>query len=78
MAVLKYLILSKVLNNGAGEVPALLGSKMAVKHTGIHLEAMAAVARAAKSRSLGDFDEVVSKLSRAAGCVVGWLVDVLE
>lgn len=57
---LKYMILCKVLNSAAHEVPSLLASKIGVKHSGIDLEAMAAIARAAKSHSLEEFEKAVS------------------
>lgn len=56
------MILCKVLNEAADEVSALLSSKIGVKHAGKELEAMSAVAKAAKSRSLEDFKAVVSVL----------------
>lgn len=43
----------------AGEVSAVLSTKLAMKHAGIELEAMAAIAKAAKSRSLEDFKDSV-------------------
>eukprot|EP01036_Dinobryon_divergens_P023174 gene23174-31494_t len=64
VSVLKYLVLCKVLNEAAGEVGALLSTKMAMKHAGIDLEAMAAIAKAAKSRSLEDFKEAVMKYDK--------------
>lgn len=57
---LKYMILAKVLSNQLQEVPALLSGKFALKHTGPDLEAMAAITRAAKSRSLEDFKAAVA------------------
>lgn len=57
---LKYMILCKVLNSAAHEIPALLASKIGVKHSGIELEAMAAIAKAAKVHSLEDFEKAVS------------------
>lgn len=54
------MILSKVLKEAASEVPALLSSKIGMKHSGKELEAMAAVARAAKDFSLEEFRVVVS------------------
>lgn len=52
------------MSNGlvAGEVGALLASKMAMKHTGIELEAMGAIAKAAKIRSLEEFKGAVREL----------------
>lgn len=57
---LKYMILCKILNEAASEVPSLLSSKIGMKHSGIDLEAMATIAKAAKIRSLEDFTASVS------------------
>jgi len=54
---LKYMILCKVLNEAAHEVPALLSSKIGMKHAGKELQAMAAIAKAAKARSLQEFKQ---------------------
>jgi hypothetical protein len=54
------MILCKVLNEAAAEVPAILTSKIGMKHSGIELEAMATIAKAAKIRSLEDFQAAVS------------------
>ena len=43
MSCIKYMILCKVLNESAAEVPALLTSKIGMKHSGVQLEAMAAI-----------------------------------
>jgi len=59
--ILKYMILCKVLNETADEVPAVLSSKMGMKHSGVELEAMAAIGRASKVRSLEDFQAVVDE-----------------
>ena len=49
----------QILAEAPGEVPGLLTSKLGIKHTGPHLDAMAAIARSAKSRSLEAFQEAV-------------------
>ena len=46
------MILSKVLGDHMQDVPGLLTGKFALKHSGRDLEAMAAISRAAKTRSL--------------------------
>jgi 26S proteasome regulatory subunit N6 len=58
---LKYMILCKVLNETADEVPSLLSSKLGMKHSGVEIEAMAAIASAAKARSLEGFKTAVGK-----------------
>lgn len=61
IACLKYMVLCKVLNDTPGEVSALMASKFGMKHAGADLDAMAAVARAAKARSLEEFQAAVEK-----------------
>jgi 26S proteasome regulatory subunit N6 len=56
---LQYMILCKVLNDSSHEVPNLLSSKIAVKHSGKPLEAMSEIAKAARVRSLEEFKRVV-------------------
>jgi hypothetical protein len=53
------MILCKVLNNASNEVPNLLASKIALKHSGKSLEAMAEIAKAARVHSLEEFKNVV-------------------
>lgn len=60
---LKYMALSKVLNNAAHEVPALFSGKLGVKHAGPDVNAMSAIASSAKSRSLEDFKKAVNEHS---------------
>lgn len=60
MSCIKYMVLCKVLNGAAAEVPSLLTSKIAMRHMGVELEAMAAIAKASKVRSLEDFQAAVS------------------
>ena len=57
---LKHMMLCKVLANQADEVPAIV-AKWGHKYPGEDLEAMAAIAKAAKSRSLEEFDAATSK-----------------
>ncbi|CAM9509707.1 unnamed protein product [Phaeothamnion confervicola] len=57
---LKYMMLCKVLQHSAAEVSALMSGKWGIKHSGEDLEAMAAVAKAAKNRSLGEYDAAVA------------------
>jgi 26S proteasome regulatory subunit N6 len=59
IACLKYMVLCKILNEAAGEVGSLLASKAGMKHAGVDLEAMSAIAKAAKIRSLEDFQTAV-------------------
>lgn len=48
-----------MLSNAAGEVPSILANKNSIKYLGPEVESMAAVARAAKDRSLEKFQEAV-------------------
>lgn len=58
---LTYMVLCKVLGDSAGDVPSLLASKLSLKHQGVDVDAMAAIAKAAKVRSLEDFKAAVKK-----------------
>lgn len=56
---LKYMCLCKVLNNCPNEVPSILSGKLALKHQGPDVQAMAQIAKAANVRSLEDFTAAV-------------------
>jgi len=58
---LKYMMLAKVLSESASEVPSILGTKQAMKYSGVELDAMSAIAKAAKLRSLEDFTATVQQ-----------------
>eukprot|EP00602_Paraphysomonas_sp_CaronLab_P012908 CAMPEP_0185040226 /NCGR_PEP_ID=MMETSP1103-20130426/38029_1 /TAXON_ID=36769 /ORGANISM="Paraphysomonas bandaiensis, Strain Caron Lab Isolate" /LENGTH=473 /DNA_ID=CAMNT_0027579435 /DNA_START=20 /DNA_END=1441 /DNA_ORIENTATION=- len=63
---LKYMCLCKILGGHPSEVPTILSGKHGLKYSGSNnadLEAMTAVADAAKKRSLEDFEETVVKYS---------------
>ncbi len=61
LSCLKYMVLAKVLNNQAHEIPAILSSKLASKYAGKEdLVAMNKIASAAKAKSLEAFRQVVS------------------
>ncbi|VDL74327.1 unnamed protein product [Nippostrongylus brasiliensis] len=53
---LKYMLLCKVMLDVPDDVSTLLTGKLALKYTGSDLEAMRAIAAAAKKRSLADFN----------------------
>jgi len=63
LTCLQYMILCKVLNNAASDVPGLLSSKVGLKHTGVAIEAMRAIAKAATEKSLEKFKEAEIKYS---------------
>eukprot|EP00640_Fibrocapsa_japonica_P001736 CAMPEP_0113935444 /NCGR_PEP_ID=MMETSP1339-20121228/2588_1 /TAXON_ID=94617 /ORGANISM="Fibrocapsa japonica" /LENGTH=466 /DNA_ID=CAMNT_0000937595 /DNA_START=21 /DNA_END=1421 /DNA_ORIENTATION=+ /assembly_acc=CAM_ASM_000762 len=58
---LKYMMLCKVLQGSAGEVSGLLSGKWGVKYSGVHLDAMDKIAKAAQKRSLEDFSQCTAK-----------------
>ncbi|TPP58366.1 26S proteasome non ATPase regulatory subunit [Fasciola gigantica] len=58
---LKYMLLSKVMLNCPEEIPGILTSKLALRYSSRHLDAMREVGVAAKDRSLGAFLAVRSK-----------------
>ncbi|EPB79828.1 PCI domain protein [Ancylostoma ceylanicum] len=53
---LKYMLLCKVMLDVPDDVSTLLTGKLALKYSGSDLEAMRAIAAAAKKRSLADFN----------------------
>uniref|UniRef100_A0AC35TFT6 PCI domain-containing protein n=1 Tax=Rhabditophanes sp. KR3021 TaxID=114890 RepID=A0AC35TFT6_9BILA len=61
LKALKYMLLSKVMVDSPDEVKTLLTQKLALKYSGSDLDAMRAVAAAAKKRSLGEFNEAFQK-----------------
>lgn len=58
--VLKYMVLSKVMSSKSGEAEIIFTSKAGLKHAGAPLEAMHAIAKAVKARSLESFDAAVN------------------
>jgi len=56
---LKYMSLCKILNNTPEEVAPLLTGKYGLKHGGPHIDAMLAIAKAAKSKSLEEYKKAV-------------------
>jgi 26S proteasome regulatory subunit N6 len=56
---LKYMILCKVLQGLPEEVPSILAGKFGLKHAGPEVDAMAKIAKAAKARSLEQFQQLV-------------------
>lgn len=57
LLALKYMLLSKVMLDLPDEVSTLLSGKLALKYSGPDLDAMRAIAAAAKKRSLADFNQ---------------------
>ena len=63
LSTMQYMILCKVLQGAAQEVPTLLASKVGLKHRGVEIEAMESVAIAAKEKSLDKFKASVRLIS---------------
>ncbi|GBG33645.1 26S proteasome non-ATPase regulatory subunit 11-like [Hondaea fermentalgiana] len=60
---LKYMLLCKIMHGQGDEVPTILNQKKTMPYTGEDIEAMRAIARAYKARSLHEFDAVLKKYS---------------
>ncbi|KAJ3021091.1 UNVERIFIED_CONTAM: 26S proteasome regulatory subunit rpn6 [Siphonaria sp. JEL0065] len=58
---LKYLLLCKIMLNLADDVFAIINSKIALKYSGVEVEAMKTVATAYQNRSLLEFEQSMSK-----------------
>lgn len=58
-SALTYMLLCKIMSGNGDEVPAILNSKRAVKFSGVEVDAMRAVAKSAKDRSLKSFDKAL-------------------
>jgi 26S proteasome regulatory subunit N6 len=58
---LKYMLLSKIMTDSPSEVYAIINSKSGVRHAGVEVESMRAIADAHKKRSLEAYEEVLAK-----------------
>ncbi|VDD87642.1 unnamed protein product [Enterobius vermicularis] len=68
MRALKYMLLSKVMLDTPEEVGVILSGKLALKYSGSDLEAMKAIAEAAKKRSLADFNQSFGSFRQELQC----------
>ncbi|VDN52521.1 unnamed protein product [Dracunculus medinensis] len=69
LRALKYMLLSKVIMLDApDEVSSLLSGKLALKYSGTDLDAMRAIAEAAKKRSLSDFNAAFGRYREELQC----------
>lgn len=59
LRALKYMLLSKIMLNLPDEVANIVSGKLALRYSGKDLEAMKAVAKSSKARSLADFQSAV-------------------
>lgn len=60
---LKYMLLSKIMHGHGDEVPTLLNQKKTMQFLTEEIEAMRAIAKAYKARSLHEFDAVLKQYS---------------
>ncbi|KAF7638817.1 PCI domain-containing protein [Meloidogyne graminicola] len=58
---LKYMLLSKIMTDNSDEVASILSGKTVSKYSGPEIDAMRALANAAKQRSLKEFNETFAK-----------------
>lgn len=68
LRALKYMLLSKVMLDLPDEVNTILSHKHATKYSGPDIEAMKAIATAAKKRSLADFNRAFGKYCNELQC----------
>lgn len=63
---LKYMLLSKIASGNAADVQSIINSKNGLKHAGVDLEALQAVAKAHEKRSLEDFQTATNTYQRGS------------
>jgi len=61
---LKYMLMSKIMLNTPDEVLSIVSGKLALKYSGSDIDAMKAIALAAKERSLADFQTALKRQKR--------------
>jgi 26S proteasome regulatory subunit N6 len=63
VAVLKYMLLCKIMSGEVQDVPGIIASKAGLKYAGPDVDAMRAVAKAYENRSLGEFQATLQSFS---------------
>ncbi|EFN51744.1 hypothetical protein CHLNCDRAFT_56351 [Chlorella variabilis] len=63
VAVLKYMLLCKIMTGDVSDVPAIISSKGGLKYAGADVDAMRAVAKAYQDRSLQEFQATLQSYS---------------
>lgn len=61
VTALKYMLLSKIMLNSPDDVQNIVSGKLALKYVGSDIDAMKAVAKASKNRSLADFQTALKQ-----------------
>lgn len=61
LTALKYMLLSKIMLQCPEDVHNIVSGKLALRHSGSHVDAMKGIAAASSKRSLADFKATVSK-----------------
>ncbi|KAG8178698.1 hypothetical protein JTE90_011624 [Oedothorax gibbosus] len=64
VVALKYMLLSKIMLGESADVLSLTMGKLAMKHAGIDVDAMKAIAAASSKRSLADFQEALKQYKK--------------
>ncbi|KAI7843382.1 hypothetical protein COHA_002980 [Chlorella ohadii] len=67
VAVLKYMLLCKIMTGDVSDVPAIIASKGGLKYAGADVDAMRAVGKAYQDRSLQAFQDVLQSYSEQLG-----------
>ncbi|XP_042861047.1 26S proteasome non-ATPase regulatory subunit 11-like [Penaeus chinensis] len=61
LTALKYMLLSKIMLQSPEDVHNIVSGKLALRHSGSHVDAMKGIATASSKRSLADFKTTVAK-----------------
>jgi len=61
LEVLRYMLLCKIMSGNADDVQAIVNGKSGSKHAGIEIDAILAITKAAKDRSLEQFQDSLAK-----------------
>jgi 26S proteasome regulatory subunit N6 len=61
LEILRYMLLCKIMSGHAGDVQSIANSKSGSKYAGVEIDAILAITKAAKDRSLEEFQDALKK-----------------